>query len=54
MSYDRASAESAGFGAGLIFACLIAAVFAMGHWIGRTNAESRAAAEGKAAKEESR
>ena len=54
MSYDRFSAERDGFVAGLVFAGLFATVFAVGHWVGRTNAEDRAAAQVKAEKEEGR
>ena len=51
MSYDRFSAERDGFTAGLVVAIILITVFALGHWIGRTNAEDRAAAQVKVAKE---
>ena len=54
MNCDRFSAERDGFITGIIFAGLFATVFAVGHWVGRTAAEGRAAAEVKAAKEEGR
>jgi len=41
MSYDRFDAEKDGFIAGLTVAIILITVFALGHWIGRTNAEKR-------------
>jgi len=43
-----------GFLGVLLCAFFLGTIFAIGHWIGRTNAESRAAAEVKAEKEEGR
>lgn len=50
--YPERDVES--FLGGLFCAFFLATIFAIGHWIGRTNAEGRAAAEIKQAKEEGR
>ena len=55
MSEGRCSERDVeSFLGGLFCAIFLATIFAIGHWVGRTNAEDRAAAQVKAAKEEGR
>ena len=55
MSEGRCSERDVeSFLGGLFCAIFLATIFAIGHWVGRTNAEDRAASQVKAAREEGR